>query len=123
MCTRNTPSLALSRQALRAAMARTGHWSPDAVFNAELALLELISNAWSHGATPSPVIVLTLHPRTLHVSVSDECDALPQPRTTTHPSLAENGRGLQLVEGLTDRWGVDPQLRGKSVWYELDSDA
>ncbi|MFF2144146.1 hypothetical protein [Kitasatospora sp. NPDC058190] len=35
--------------------------------------------------------------------------------------LAESGRGLQLVEGLTHRWGVDLQERGKLVWFELDS--
>ncbi|MFJ8474029.1 ATP-binding protein [Kitasatospora sp. NPDC094011] len=121
MCTRNTPSLTLSRQALRDAMTHSGRWHADTVFHAELALCELISNAWSHGETPAPVVWFSILDRTLHVSVSDECDALPQPRVSS--SLAESGRGLQLIEGLTDRWGVDPQKRGKSVWYELDSDA
>ncbi|MEV8323075.1 MULTISPECIES: ATP-binding protein [unclassified Kitasatospora] len=120
MCTRNTPSLTLSRQALRDAMTRSG-WDADAVFNAELALCELIVNAWRHGDTPAPVVWFSILDRTLRVTVSDESDALPQPRTPA--DLAETGRGLQLVDGLTHRWGVDPQKRGKTIWYELDSRA
>ncbi|MDY0810292.1 ATP-binding protein [Kitasatospora purpeofusca] len=37
--------------------------------------------------------------------------------------LAESGRGLQLVQGLTHRWGAEPQKRGKLVWFELDQAA
>ncbi|MFJ9441448.1 ATP-binding protein [Kitasatospora sp. NPDC101235] len=118
MCTRNTPSLTLSRQALRDAMTRSG-WDAETIFNAELALMELITNAWRHGDTPAPVVWFSLLNGTLRVAVSDESDALPQPRTSA--DLAETGRGLQLVEGLTHRWGVDPQKRGKTTWYELDS--
>uniref|UniRef100_UPI0040401299 ATP-binding protein n=1 Tax=Streptomyces sp. TG1A-60 TaxID=3129111 RepID=UPI0040401299 len=34
--------------------------------------------------------------------------------------LAEGGRGLLIVEAVTDRWGVDPHPdgRGKTVWLE-----
>ncbi|GHF49441.1 hypothetical protein GCM10018790_29120 [Kitasatospora xanthocidica] len=119
MCIRNTPSLTLSRQALRDAMTRSGGWDAEVIFNAELALMELISNAWRHADTPAPVVWFSILDRTLRVTVSDESDALPQQRTPT--DLAEHGRGLQLVEGLTHRWGVDPQKRGKTTWYELDS--
>ncbi|MFF2142565.1 ATP-binding protein [Kitasatospora sp. NPDC058190] len=118
MCIRNTPSLTLSRQALRDAMARNG-WGAETIFNAELALCELIVNAWRHGDTPAPVVWFSIVNRTLRVTVSDESDALPQLRTSS--DLAETGRGLQLVEGFTHRWGVDPQKRGKTTWYELDS--
>ncbi|MGW2375349.1 ATP-binding protein [Kitasatospora sp. NPDC001683] len=121
MCIRNTPSLTLSRQALRDAMTRNGGWDIETIFNAELALIELIVNAWHHAGTPAPVVWFSILDRTLRVTVSDESDALPQPRTPS--GLAETGRGLQLVEGLTDRWGVDPQERGKTTWYELDSDS
>ncbi|WP_052707562.1 ATP-binding protein [Streptomyces rubellomurinus] len=117
MCNRNTPSLAISRQALRHALTRFG-WDSEVIFNAELALVELIVNAWRHGDTPAPVVHFSLVTRTLRVCVSDESDALPTPRTPG--DLAEAGRGLQLIEGLTHRWGVEPQKRGKIVWYELD---
>ncbi|MGW2370940.1 MULTISPECIES: ATP-binding protein [Kitasatospora] len=121
MCIRNTPSLALSRQALRDAMTRNGGWDTETIFNAELALIELIVNAWHHAGTPAPIVWFSILDQTLRVTVSDESDALPQPRTPS--GLAETGRGLQLVEGLTDGWGVDPQERGKTTWYELDSDS
>lgn len=76
------------------------------------------ANAWRHGATPAPVVYFSLLDHTLRVCVADESDALPQDRTTA--PTAESGRGLQLVSGLTHRWGVDPRKRGKTVWYELD---
>ncbi|WP_195911051.1 ATP-binding protein [Streptomyces kaniharaensis] len=117
MCTLNSPSLALARQSLRDGLTRAG-WDAETILNAELALAELVVNAWRHGATASPVVFYSLLGCTLRVSVSDESDALPEQRAPA--DLAETGRGLQLVQGLTHRWGVDPQKRGKSVWYELD---
>ncbi|MFG2843144.1 ATP-binding protein [Kitasatospora sp. NPDC001159] len=118
MCSLNSPSLALSRQTLRQAMTRAG-WHPEAVIDAELALVELIVNAWQHGKTASPVVLLVIGGSTLRVSVADESPALPEQRTPA--DLAESGRGLQLVEGLTHRWGVDPQEKGKNIWFELDA--
>lgn len=31
-----------------------------------------------------------------------------------------NGRGLELVDGLADRWGWNAEGVGKSIWCELD---
>jgi len=31
----------------------------------------------------------------------------------------EGGRGLRLVDELSDRWGVDPLPWGKRVWADL----
>ncbi|MFJ7249599.1 ATP-binding protein [Kitasatospora sp. NPDC098652] len=114
----NTPSLALGRQALQDAMVRLG-WPASTIFEAELCLYELLVNAWRHGATPAPVVqILAMTRNTLRVSVSDESPLFPGLHA---PSvLAESGRGLQLVEGLTTRWGVDPREHGKSIWFELD---
>ncbi|MFF8773380.1 ATP-binding protein [Kitasatospora sp. NPDC015120] len=117
MCTRNTPSLTVSREALRTAMTLAGFHS-DVIADAELALVELIVNAWRHGGTASPVVLVLLLDRAIRVSVGDNSSDLPDPRTPD--SLAESGRGLQLVQGLTHRWGADPQKRGKLVWFEFD---
>ncbi|MFE6865445.1 ATP-binding protein [Kitasatospora sp. NPDC057692] len=117
MCNRNTPSLTVAREALRSAMGHAG-FLPDAIADAELALVELIVNAWRHGCTASPVVLVLILDRTLRVSVADNSSDLPDPRTPAE--LAESGRGLQLVQGLTHRWGADPQKRGKLVWFELD---
>ncbi|MFE6049652.1 ATP-binding protein [Kitasatospora sp. NPDC056446] len=120
MCTRNTPSLTLSRQALRDVLTRNS-WDAETIFNAELALAELIVNAWRHADTAAPVVYFSLLGCALRVCVADESDTLPHEQAPGR--LAEHGRGLQLVEGLTHRWGVDPQQRGKTIWYELDSAA
>ncbi|MEV6971872.1 ATP-binding protein [Kitasatospora sp. NPDC093806] len=118
----NSPSLALSRQSLRDAMARAG-WDDQRIFDAELALVELIVNAWRHGRTAAPAVVIVILCRTLRVSVGDESHALPEQRRPADPTeLTESGRGLQLVAGLTHRWGSEPQKRGKHVWFELDLD-
>ncbi|MFB6892184.1 ATP-binding protein [Kitasatospora sp. NPDC056327] len=117
MCNRNTPALALSREVLRSAMSHVG-FRPDVIADAELALAELIVNAWRHGRTASPVVLVLVLGRTLRVSVGDDSSDLPDPRPPA--GLAESGRGLQLVQGLTHRWGAEPQKRGKLVWFELD---
>ncbi|RKT17134.1 histidine kinase-like protein [Streptomyces sp. 1114.5] len=116
----NTPSLTLTRQSLRDAMIRAG-WPPSATFDAELALCELLVNAWRHGRTPAPIVQILFLNAVLRVSVSDESPLLPDQGPLS--LLAESGRGLQLVAGLTRRWGVDPQERGKSVWFECEKDA
>ncbi|MBV2154116.1 ATP-binding protein [Kitasatospora sp. SUK 42] len=113
----NSPSLTLSRSALTGALALVG-WPPPLIADAELALVELIVNAWRHGETTSPAVVILFHGNTLRVTVSDRSSSLPEPRTPS--PLSECGRGLQLVAGLTHRWGVDPQKLGKHVWFELD---
>ncbi len=59
MCNRNTPSLTVAREALRSAMALAG-FRPDVIADAELALVELIANAWRHGRTPSPVVLVLI---------------------------------------------------------------
>ncbi|MGW3073727.1 MULTISPECIES: ATP-binding protein [unclassified Kitasatospora] len=120
MCTRITPSITLTRQALRDVLIRAA-WDPETIIAAELALDELIVNAWRHADTASPVVYFSLLGRTLRVCVADESSMLPDEQSRN--LLAESGRGLQLVAGLTHRWGVDPQKRGKTVWYELDSAA
>ncbi|MER7669345.1 ATP-binding protein [Kitasatospora sp. NPDC096128] len=112
----NSPSLTVSRELLRDAMARAGY-DLSSIADAELALVELIVNAWRHGRTPSPAVVISIESRTLRVDVADRSPMLPERCKPTE--LSESGRGLQLVEGLTHRWGVEPQALGKRVWFEL----
>ncbi|MGW4891208.1 ATP-binding protein [Kitasatospora sp. NPDC004240] len=122
MCDSSLPSPALSsaRRTLRDAMVRAG-WGADSIADAELALVELIVNAWRHGGTGSPAVLILILDRTLRVSVTDQCSELP--RQGAENELAECGRGLQLVQGLSHRWGAEPQKEGKAVWFELDAAA
>ncbi len=88
--------------------------------DALLLVSELVTNSVVHGGPP---IVLAVHcdGEGLHVRVLDGSTLLPQPRVADDD--AEGGRGLTLVELLTDTWGVEPvgddHGPGKAVWFEL----
>jgi serine/threonine-protein kinase RsbW len=42
------------------------------------------------------------------------------PRRRIHLLESVTGRGLDLFEALSDRWGVDGGPQGWTVWFELD---
>ncbi|WP_316529544.1 ATP-binding protein [Kitasatospora brasiliensis] len=112
----NTPTIALARQTLHNAMTGIG-WSPSPIFDAQLALVELLVNAWRHGDTPAPLVEIVSVNDSLRVAVTDESPVIPSAPPLS--LLAESGRGLQLVAGLTRSWGVDSHERGKSVWFTM----
>ncbi|MFJ1703496.1 ATP-binding protein [Kitasatospora sp. NPDC088346] len=57
----------------------------------------------------------------VRVEVADASLVAPAPRHAG--GEATNGRGLELVELLCDRWGWYPDGSGKRVWCEIDPDA
>jgi two-component sensor histidine kinase len=74
---------------------------------------ELVANAIVH-ARSAPVLSLAESGGDLLLRVSDESRTLPVPQApSTHD---DGGRGLILVEALADRWGIDTDADGKSVW-------
>lgn len=84
-----------------------------------LLVSELVSNVVLHARTPCSLRIETGRDR-IRVEVQDGSDRLPGVRERTDP-LAQSGRGMQLVDGLSAAHGVDPQpLGGKRVWFELD---
>jgi anti-sigma regulatory factor (Ser/Thr protein kinase) len=79
-----------------------------------LALSELTSNAVRHAGTPFEVVVETNgHVR---IEVEDGSTDAPLPKAPSD----EGGRGLAIVEGLCDRWGVHIVRGKKCVWCERD---
>ncbi|MFZ3559082.1 MULTISPECIES: ATP-binding protein [unclassified Streptomyces] len=89
-----------------------------------LIVSELVTNAVVHTghpavlrlALPSGVPAACLG--TVRVEVADTCERPPTPR---HAAGEEtNGRGLELVDGLADRWGWSPEGTGKAIWCEID---
>jgi anti-sigma regulatory factor (Ser/Thr protein kinase) len=42
------------------------------------------------------------------------------PRRRVHDPESMTGRGLDLFDALSDRWGVDGSPAGWTVWFELD---
>ncbi|WP_372347626.1 ATP-binding protein [Streptomyces sp. KL116D] len=98
---------------------------PDEPMAETLILLvsELVTNAVVHTGRPA-VLRMVLPgvqeacPGTVRVEVADSCARPPAPR---HAAGEEtNGRGLELVDGLADRWGWRPEGAGKAIWCEID---
>jgi hypothetical protein len=93
----------------------------------ELCVSELVTNAVNAagGDGVDHVIELTLAVRldgggTLFVGVHDRLGG--EPVVNAPDDAAENGRGLFMVEALSNDWGVDVEGDdGKVVWCELDA--
>lgn len=88
-----------------------------------LLISELVTNAVVHTGCPAVLRVLcgSGGAGTVRVEVVDTSACPPRPRHAEGGDT--NGRGLELVDGLADRWGWQPEGRGKSIWCEVDRDA
>ena len=107
--------------ARRFAVAALEEWGREDQVDA-VALLagELVANAVVHARTDFVVRVERLDGG-LRVEVADRSAAEPVRRRDVGPD-ATNGRGLQLVEALSDRWGFEPSVEGgKVVWAEVEA--
>lgn len=88
----------------------------------ELLTSELLSNAVLHGAAGLPIHLGVCGTDTVvRVSVSD---SVPERPVVLHPApVAPSGRGMAIVEAMSNRWGVDAREEGgKVVWFEIDLD-
>ncbi|MEW2530060.1 ATP-binding protein [Streptomyces sp. NPDC047071] len=88
-----------------------------------LLISELVTNAVVHTGCPA-VLRMRLpgvpagEPGTVRVEVTDRSARPPRPRHAQGDET--NGRGLELVDGLADRWGWQPEGAGKRIWCEVD---
>jgi serine phosphatase RsbU (regulator of sigma subunit)/anti-sigma regulatory factor (Ser/Thr protein kinase) len=98
---------------------RLRDWAvPEAVIAAAiLCTSELTTNALLHAGTPAQVHV-DLSAERLLVSVADTGTRGSVARARTD-ALSSRGRGLGLIEELSDTWGTDPTVRGSTVWFEM----
>jgi anti-sigma regulatory factor (Ser/Thr protein kinase) len=84
-----------------------------------LLVSELVSNVVLHARTTCTLRVVTTADR-IRVEVHDDNDRLPGVLRRTDP-LAQSGRGMQLVDGLSAAHGVELSTGGgKCVWFELE---
>jgi anti-sigma regulatory factor (Ser/Thr protein kinase) len=91
----------------------------DLVEVAVLALSEVLTNALLHA--PGRVHIHTeLTAGCLRIEVWDDGASMPSRRR--HSDETMSGRGLELVDAVTSRWGASPQVtgEGKAVWFEVD---
>lgn len=85
-----------------------------------LCLSELVTNAVMHTGTPSELRV-TLGADLLTLAVRDQGASAPDVETPVDDAdpLRVHGRGLQVIDALARRWGVDHDDAGTTVWVEL----
>ncbi|MET9590773.1 ATP-binding protein [Streptomyces sp. NPDC006516] len=86
-----------------------------------LLISELVTNAVVHTGCPAVLRMLfgaQGSAGTVRVEVADRSTRPPQPRHAEGEDTG--GRGLELVDGLADRWGWQPEGAGKRIWCEVD---
>jgi len=94
-----------------------GRHERDTVDEAQLLVSELVGNAVRHGAPPIEVEVRCAGAESLLIRVRDAAGGEPTPRVADLDD--EGGRGLALVDLLSDAWGIEPEEPGKAVWFRL----
>ncbi|MFE0641712.1 SpoIIE family protein phosphatase [Streptomyces sp. NPDC058877] len=110
-------ALSSARHMIRAAVRAWG--AGDRADEMELVADELMTNALMHtdGGAIVTLRILTGPPRRLRVEVEDRSSALPRRREAGEAGVS--GRGLFLVDQLSDAWGVESRGGGKCVWCEF----
>ncbi|MFE0174233.1 ATP-binding protein [Streptomyces sp. NPDC059002] len=116
-----------ARRWARSRLAGSGIQADEPVAETLILLIsELVTNAVVH--TGCPAVLRMLLPGipggpadaqgTVRVEVADSSARPPRPRHAEGDDT--NGRGLELVDGLADRWGWRHEGAGKSIWCEVD---
>ncbi|MDW4907372.1 ATP-binding protein [Streptomyces sp. ADMS] len=112
-------SVTLARRRAHRLLTDWGH--PELAPDTALLVSELGGNAVLHGCLRDRFfrVELALTERAVRVSVSDpRGELLPRPRKAAPDEMF--GRGLLVVAGVADRWGVTELTVGKLVWCEPD---
>ncbi|MBQ0986898.1 SpoIIE family protein phosphatase [Streptomyces sp. F63] len=114
-------SLATARHMLREAVRAWG--ITDRADDIELVADELITNSLLHtdGGAVVTVLMLPGAERRLRLEVQDRSSGWPRRRQPG--DAGTSGRGLLLVDMLTDVWGVESRGPGKAVWCEFGTTA
>ncbi|MGP2440847.1 ATP-binding protein [Streptomyces sp. JW3] len=110
-------SAATARRLAQVVVLRQWQLSPKLAEDAVLLVSELVGNAVRHTGARVFGLRMRRRPGWVRVEVRDPSRGLPclmpiQP-------LDLSGRGLFLVDKLSDRWGVDLLPRGKTTWFEM----
>lgn len=113
-----------ARRWARSRLLRSGIRADEPLAETLLLLIsELVTNAVVH--TGCPVVLRMLVPQparedagTVRVEVADTSARPPARRQARGADTG--GRGLELVDGLADRWGWQREDGGKHIWCEVD---
>ena len=110
-------SVARARAGLRQMRAELGDRYDDAV----LRVSERVTNAVRHGTGPTVRLSARVRGGSCHIEVVDGGSGFDLPSAPRDPA-EPGGRGLQIVQSLSDDWGV---YEGNSthVWFVVDLNA
>jgi anti-sigma regulatory factor (Ser/Thr protein kinase) len=110
-------SAATARRLAQVVVLREWRLSPKMTEDAVLLVSELVGNAVRH--TGARVFGLRMRRRRgwIRVEVRDPSRGLPCLMPVQEMDIS--GRGLFLVDKLSDWWGVDLLPRGKTTWFEM----
>ena len=88
-----------------------------------LLVSEAATNALLHSASGDGggtfAVTYTVSDRLLRVEVHDG-GGPTGPKRRVHDLESMTGRGLDLFDALSDRWGVNGGPNGRTVWFELN---
>jgi DNA-binding NarL/FixJ family response regulator len=111
------PDISSSAAARRFMEETLSRWSCGELLDVvNLLVSELVTNAVVHGGSEADVSVI-LTPRALRVEVGDRDEFVPAAQADD--DWATSGRGLALVEALSQAWGVESVEGGKVIWFEV----
>lgn len=82
---------------------------------------ELVTNSVRHAVGESICVEVDVLSRTVRVTIADD-GGDDEPRVQRASVWNTGGRGLALVDQLSNRWGYRPG-DGTEVWFEMDRDA
>ena len=91
--------------------------SRELIQAAELMTSELATNCVQHAHTDFELAVRMQDQIRVEVRDTDQ----HQPEIQFPKPEDQSGRGLRIVEAMSDTWGVIPSQEGKTVWFELES--
>jgi anti-sigma regulatory factor (Ser/Thr protein kinase) len=110
-------SAGTARRLTQVAVLRQWGLSPRLAESAVLLVSELVGNAVRHTGARIFGLRMKRRPGWVRFEVRDPSRGLPCLMPVQEMDVS--GRGLFLVDKLSDRWGVDLLPRGKTTWFEM----
>jgi anti-sigma regulatory factor (Ser/Thr protein kinase) len=104
-----------ARRFLRTVMGET---APELIEPLELMVSELASNCIKHAHSAFKLTII-VSSQAIRVEVTDSCAESPTLRSPGPEDVS--GRGLRIVDLLSDRWGVRHSSCEKTVWFSIGS--
>ncbi|HYZ28202.1 MAG TPA: ATP-binding protein [Thermoleophilaceae bacterium] len=107
---------AAAREAVRTAAARARVHADDR-WRVEMIVTELVTNAVKHGPGGPVEIAIQAGGQGMRGEVADPGRGIHRRALLRQATTAEGGRGLFLVDALSDSWGLSDDC--SRVWFEV----